>query len=224
MSESARQSYYEVALSNRQVLMVFVVLLLCVVVAFVAGVWVGRQGSLAPVETVEAQTISSGTEEEDQPLERLDFFSRDGEAEGSPAAEDTSPPVEPQPAPAEQPPAAVAQVDAPVEPAPQPQPMPAPAAEAPAAAPPAAPSPAPAAETASAGLVIQVFSSSSQDQARQVLDRLRSGGYPALLSPVEVSGQTMYRVRIGPYSDRQVAEGIADEVRREYRLETWITE
>ncbi len=73
-------------------------------------------------------------------------------------------------------------------------------------------------------LVVQVFSSSNQVQAQTIVDRLRAAGYPALLSPVEVSGRTMYRVRIGPYADRQVAEGIAEQVRRDFRLDTWITE
>ena len=43
MSHSHEPSYYEIALTNRQVLVVFVVLLVCVVAAFFSGVWIGQQ-------------------------------------------------------------------------------------------------------------------------------------------------------------------------------------
>ena len=41
-------SYYEIALTNRQVLIAFVILLVCLVAAFLSGVWVGR-GDARPV-------------------------------------------------------------------------------------------------------------------------------------------------------------------------------
>ena len=46
MSQSHEPSYYEIALTNRQVLVVFVVLLVCIVAAFFSGVWVGQKDSL----------------------------------------------------------------------------------------------------------------------------------------------------------------------------------
>jgi cell division septation protein DedD len=71
--------------------------------------------------------------------------------------------------------------------------------------------------------VIQVFSSTDQEQAKHLIQTLTSGGYPAFLSPVEVRGQTMYRVRIGPYVDPKEAESVAERVRKSYRLDTWVT-
>jgi len=63
VSQSQEPSYYEIALTNRQVLVVFVVLLVCVVVAFVSGVWVGR-GSDSELPAVEvAEALSSDAEE-----------------------------------------------------------------------------------------------------------------------------------------------------------------
>ncbi len=56
-----------------------------------------------------------------------------------------------------------------------------------------------------------------------MLGRLAQGGHPAFLSPVEVKGRTMYRVRIGPYAERELAEQVADTVRRTFKLDTWIT-
>jgi len=251
VSEPARQSYYEIALTNRQVLSVFVVLLVSVLTAFLAGVWLGRRAAGPAVETVEAQTITSGAEPAEEPLERLEFFSRDQSGEGSAAepapdlaeppaqaparaqADSRVPEVEPEadPAPADSPESEIAQSEdvSPDQPsgliAPPERPEPEPVATVAESTPPAdtQPEAAPAAPTQGT-LVVQVFSSSNQVQAQGVVDQLRAGGFPALLSPVEVSGRTMYRVRIGPYTDRQVAEGVAAQVRSEYRLETWITE
>lgn len=238
MTGPARQSYYEIALTSRQVMTVFVVLLVAILASFLSGVWVGRQGSAPKVETVEAQAIEAVGEEEDAPLERLDFFSRDA-TDAAPAGSDaetvaepgTAPPVElarvsppaEEPTPEDSADAAEAEsTAAPDQPEPATEAEPAPVAPAPE---PAASERVAAAPADGAGtLVVQVFSSSNQVQAQSVVDQLRAGGYPALLSPVEVSGRTMYRVRIGPYGDRRVAEGVAEQVRNRFRLETWITE
>lgn len=86
--------------------------------------------------------------------------------------------------------------------------------------------PTPAASAAAIGQgehVIQVFSSTDQEQAKHLIQTLNSGGYPAFLSPVDVRGQTMYRVRIGPYVDLKEAESVAERVRKSYRLDTWVT-
>jgi DedD protein len=93
----------------------------------------------------------------------------------------------------------------------------APAAEAAASAPQSE-----AEQTPGAGaVVIQVLSSSEETQASALVERLRSDGYRAFLSPVEVDGKTMYRVRVGPYQDRAAAEVDADKIKRAHRLDTW---
>jgi hypothetical protein len=66
--------------------------------------------------------------------------------------------------------------------------------------------------------------SSDQQKAESLVSQLSGGGFPAFLSPVEVGGKTMYRVRLGPYVERSAAETAADRVRREYKLDTWITQ
>ena len=45
MSEAREQSYYEIALTNRQVMAIFIVLLVCVLASFVSGLWIGRQAA-----------------------------------------------------------------------------------------------------------------------------------------------------------------------------------
>lgn len=86
---------------------------------------------------------------------------------------------------------------------------------------PAAP-PDPSAD-ASAGFVIQVFSSIEEAQAEALLQRLRSRGYPVFRASEPVSGRTMYRVRVGPYADRPTAEREAQKLEREFKLDTWVT-
>jgi DedD protein len=108
------------------------------------------------------------------------------------------------------------------EPAPAkpPAPAPVPAPAPPAVAPPAT-SPAP---TLGANeMVVQVFSSPDLAQAKGIVEKLKKGGYSAFLSPVQVGTQTMQRVRIGPYDDRARAQKVADDVKKKYRLDTWIT-
>ncbi|MDH3255900.1 MAG: SPOR domain-containing protein [Acidobacteriota bacterium] len=237
MSGSREQSYYEIALTNGQVRTIFAVLLIFMVAAFLAGVWVGRDN--APiVSTVEPEAITAGVDPGSKPLEELDFFSR---REMEPQ-EDTAvePPVREKAAPS-----------APV--ADEPQPViieEVPTQERPTQevaarslvrelsgagdAEPARNDSSPAAEKSAAqsgtrtaagagALVVQVFSSTDEAQARQVLEKLQTGGYPALLSPVDVDGRPMFRVRVGPYMDRDEAQAVADRVRRAYKLDTWIT-
>ncbi len=256
MSEIRETSYYEIALTNRQVLTVFVILLACLVAAFLSGVWIGRRGGSLPVETVAAQTITSGVAAGEEPLGELRFFSESGQGQGPGGEPGARPRRAAEPAPAAGPPQGAAAAPEPqageapsrsparrepavpppatepaapserpaapaaAAPAPATPPAPAPAAPAPAAA---TAEPAPAAEpTARSLVVIQVFSSSDRGQAERVVERLRTAGLPALLAPVEVSGRTMYRVRIGPYRDPDQAESVAERVRKEFRLDTWI--
>ena len=45
MAESHEPSYYEIALTNRQVVVAFVILLVCLLSAFFSGVWIGRESN-----------------------------------------------------------------------------------------------------------------------------------------------------------------------------------
>ncbi len=215
MSDSSEQSYYEIALTNRQVLISFVVLLTCVLAAFVSGVWLGQKGSAGAPEE-EGQIAAADTEPSDlAQLEEFKMLSErqeDGELQeivtepgkGTTLGEDagsskkrSSPPPPRQASP----------------------PPPRQASPPPPAPPPATSSRTPARE----GFVIQVFSTRDEASAKKVLDQLRKGGYPAFLSPVQVGAQVNHRVRIGPYSSRPPAEAAAEKVKAKYKLDTWIT-
>lgn len=222
MSDTREASWYEIALTHSQIVKIFVVLLLCLVGAFFSGVWIGRDAAatVQPMEAVNAETVAAASEEGE--VAQLNFFSdepvepaapepavpevRPGRtlvddlngAEPEPEAETRIAESRPQSPPATNSP------DAPVEVTRE--------------------APATVAPDDAGDLVVQVFSSNDATQARRVLGRLAQGGHPAYLSPVEVSGRTMYRVRIGPYSERSQAESVADSVRRTFNLDTWITQ
>ena len=222
MSQAHEPSYYDIALTNRQVLIVFVVLLICVVAAFFSGVWVGKRDLPSPiVDLAQEGAIDPEAEAgEGSAVEELHFFSdeKGRQEEDSPLASIADEPqpettlledlggqeAEPEPEPEV---AAVSQEPRIPEPAPTQT----------------APESSPATTPASGGYVIQVFSSSDEVQARKLLKQLADGGYPAFLSPVEVGSQTMMRVRIGPYPQLANAETVAERIRREFRLDTWVT-
>lgn len=243
-------SYYEIALTNRQVVVAFVILLVCLLSAFFSGMWIGRESSARSAEQIASNPTPAQGRQEGQSLEEFEFFEKpQGKAEDTPA-EPEPPPQEDttlledfggdldEPASNE---AGEEETEEPEAPTPAPQ-RPAarqrPAAEEEAEVQqprrdesvvrsrplPEAPRTAPAAAADRGGVVIQVFSSSEQEQAARIQTRLTRGGHKAFLSPVEVAGRTMYRVRIGPFGSRGEAQKVAEQVRKGYKLDTWVTE
>jgi hypothetical protein len=351
VGSSHEPSYYEIALTNRQVVVAFVILLTCVVAAFFSGVWIGRESAARAQERLAllgrghvldgANADADKGKQEGQALQEFKFFadqrpaaakdhpaakgaagSRSGRerpaaamddsaakgAAGSPsgsstladdlhraggsvapaapagnAAASTAPRAASGAAAASassaaakrnrrdsagssttqasQAPAATPASDAAGEGEPLPgTPQPAaggargsragassskgaPSADggkssiswsAAAEAPPAGASPAGAgalpsgaaasgAAAAAGEVVIQVFSTADKEQADKVRDGLVDAGFTAFLSPIAKGGQTMYRVRIGPFPSRTAAEPVAEKVRKEHKLDTWIT-
>jgi cell division septation protein DedD len=236
LSQSHEPSYYEIALTNRQVLVVFVVLLVCVVAAFFSGVWVGRQGDRVQIaEVVEAADNPGDSSPDSGSIEELHFFSGDksddkpslaevvespksdttlaqdvGVVEAAESDESARPPVENSSTDS----SAESVPELQVEEAAQTGQSKAPADKSSKSAEPVA---------LEGEHVIQVFSSADEGQARKLISELAGGGFPAFLSPVEVGGQTMYRVRIGPYTELTEAETVAARVRRSFKLDTWVT-
>jgi cell division septation protein DedD len=247
MSDSHEASWYEIALTHSQIVKIFVVLLLCLVGAFFSGVWIGRDAAAAIDDVSDQATVAQVDDAagEGREVAQLKFFS-DGEVvatgQGARAAEAPRPVLDPgagstliedlTAAAANQ--AAGSQT---IENQTAGSPTAGRRAEAapervadatPVRGTPDAPvavtrEPAAGSAAVDGDLVVQVFSSNDATQARRVLGRLEEGGHPAFLSPVEVGGRTMYRVRIGPYVERSAAERVATAVRRDFKLDTWIT-
>lgn len=229
MNESYEPSYYEIALTGRQVLTAFVVLLVCLVAAFFSGLWVGRDGAAGGREAEGPEAARVEDPGEARP-EELSFFDEDAgeepadrprnlpEAAREPRPESTLredlgdggggevPSESRRPAPEE---AAGAGTRAPEEPASSRQPR---------------TDANPSGSLATGDVVIQVLVSSEEDKAREILDRLERNGFRAFLSPVTDDGRTLFRVRVGPFEQKAEAERVAAELRRTLNLETWITQ
>ncbi len=331
-------SYYEIALTNRQVVVAFVILLTCVVAAFFSGVWIGRESSARTQERLAllarghagpgsnrsdrvdamGNPVADKDKPEGQALQEFKFFAdsrRHPGAPGGPGADTKGTPAATEPASAansansaDSAPPAPAEAQRsrtsspPVSPAPAQttgggaagrpghpaagasSPGAAPAARAAAPAPggvapgddtpagegeplPASPAPSSRRTGANAGsgatkaaaatggqsgptrppassgsatsagsaagsggaavasgeVVIQVFSTADREQADRVRDGLADAGFAAFLSPIAKGAQTMYRVRIGPFASKADAEAVAEKVRKERKLDTWIT-
>lgn len=248
MTNSHEPSYYEIALTNRQVVVAFVILLICLVSAFFSGLWIGRESTARAQGQMARNAPPENAEpEEGQSLEEFRFFEDDQKpagagSQGAPGTQTASadPVATPKPdttlvedfgsADADE--DATEATDGGSEPVAPPAPTPRPAATVtPTPRPTPAPTPARARATtpaeprlAAGQVVIQVFSTADQAQAESVQGRLTKGGHKAYLSPVQVGGRTMYRVRIGPFDSRDKAQTVAEQVRKGYKLDTWVTE
>ena len=260
MSDVNETSYYEIALTNRQVVVAFVILLTLVLAVFLTGVWVGRDGQPRVVHAEPAQPGEAATAAELDNMEEFKFFeeqqaqkaeldkpdlgrlasqpnrdttlaqdvgsSRSRPAE-TPAQQQAPPARQASPPPSQQTPPPQRQASPPpprqAPPPPQaapPRRTPPPPAQtpAPAQAPPAA-----SAQPAAGTFVVQVFSTHDQEQASRVQQDLQQLSYRAFLSTIDMGGQTMYRVRIGPYRDRTKAEKVKIDVRNKLKLDPWVT-
>ncbi len=95
---SHEPSYYEIALTNRQVVVAFVILLTCVVAAFFSGVWIGRESVARAQERLAllgrgrvadgANSDADKGKQEGQALQEFKFFAdqRPAAAKERPAA------------------------------------------------------------------------------------------------------------------------------------------
>ncbi|MCZ6508786.1 MAG: SPOR domain-containing protein [Acidobacteria bacterium] len=239
MSELHEETHYQIALTNRQVLTAFVILLGCLFVAFFAGVRIGRD--VLSGTDKEATAKAGEASDESDLADELAFFSStsgtrkssapkavgtDRPGRGQPGRDrsalgNTQPTLEPRaatPSVAEEPLFAEESQarDAQIESA-----LPSPVVMRPGELARGADPRLPAAASGSPA-VIQVFSSTDRSQAQSILERLTSAGFKGYLSPFTIDGQEHYRVRVGPLPDREQAVEQAVRLERELGLDTWI--
>jgi len=68
------------------------------------------------------------------------------------------------------------------------------------------------------GFAVQVGGFGSRDNALRLRDRLREDDFAAWVDVAEVDGRTMYRVRVGPVSERSEAEALAQQLAEAHEL------
>lgn len=244
MSELHEETHYQIALTNRQVLTAFVILLGCLFVAFFAGVRIGRD-VLSGADHEAAAEAGKASDESDL-NDELAFFSstsgtrknsapkavgtdrsgrgrpgRDRPRRGQPALENTQSTLEPRaatPSVAESP---LVAEESQARSAQIESGLPSPVVMRPGELARRADELRPATAFDSPA-IIQVFSSTERSQAESVLERLMIAGFRGYLSPFTIDGQKHYRVRVGPLSDRAQAVEQAARLERELGLDTWI--
>jgi hypothetical protein len=82
--------------------------------------------------------------------------------------------------------------------------------------------PAPKARPTVAGWTVQVASTASKEEAQRLVTVLVGRDAPAWLAATEVSGKTLYRVRVGHFPDKEKAKTFADGLVEELHLTYWI--
>jgi DedD protein len=80
VAESHEPSYYEIALTNRQVVVAFVILLTCVLGAFFSGVWIGHESSVRNAQEQIVRNTPPPESKEGKNLEELEFFDKSKKA------------------------------------------------------------------------------------------------------------------------------------------------
>lgn len=71
---------------------------------------------------------------------------------------------------------------------------------------------------APSGWIIQLGSFAKEDNARDLNGKLQKAGYASFVEPVKQSGQTVYRVRVGPEVMRGDAEKLRDRIAAKFDL------
>jgi len=72
------------------------------------------------------------------------------------------------------------------------------------------------------GLAVQVGAFGTSSKAESLANSLRDKGFPVYVSPGTKAGESRWRVRVGPLATRKEAEQIADRLKRQEKLPTWI--
>lgn len=65
------------------------------------------------------------------------------------------------------------------------------------------------------GWVVQVSSVTQKDAATGFSQKLQTRGWKSFVEEGVVNGTTYYRVRVGPYSSREIADGAASQLQKE---------
>jgi cell division septation protein DedD len=223
-------SFREIQLSGKQLVFLFMAVIVILVGVFLMGLQVGRGVLMARgVAGAESTVAANETEPPPPPAsaspassaapatagEKLSYAERLGSAE--PPKESLKPSSTP---PATPP---TPKSESPVPEAPKPAAAtPAPKSPAPKTAAPASTPVVKSAEPAGPGFAVQVAALREADEAEAIVKRLAGKGYPAyVVAPVK-GEPAVYRVRVGKFKERREADTVAARLQKEEQFKPWI--
>lgn len=202
--------YYEIQLTNKQLVFYFMAGAAGLILSFLAGVMVGRGVDTAASADGTTQRLGEDRVVSEQPVatpapeysypQRLESDRPDAALERPRPAAAASTPT---PAPT---PARVASTPPPT-PAPTPTPKAAPAPSRTASL------PAPLPSVSAPGHAVQVGAFKDQQSADSVTNGLKKKGYAAFVKAPAPGSGGLYTVRVGPYRDRADADAVAERLR-----------
>ena len=204
---SDNQNFYEIQLSTPHLVLAFIGATVVGVMVFWLGIVVGR-GQTGPSGADGWQAAVSA---EDAVEEAYDFY----EAVNEPTVQPQVPGESLEPGDEQQDPASAPRFES-ADPVDKKR------------APVAVESPAGSTETDSLlpnGWIVQVRSTPVKTDADSVQSALAESGLPAFVVSTEVSGETYYRVRVGPYRSKEEADIIEVKLLARSDVDTtWVTE
>lgn len=69
---------------------------------------------------------------------------------------------------------------------------------------------------------VQVMATSSKSKAEQQLSTLQANGYTAFMKEEKAGDSSVFKVRVGRFSDKDAAKKIATRLKQELKLESWV--
>lgn len=80
------------------------------------------------------------------------------------------------------------------------------------------------AETTNEGgrYTVQVMATASRNKADQQLQFLKAKGYTAFMHTDQIQGGSVYKIRVGKFSDPSSAKKTATRIKQDLKLETWV--
>jgi DedD protein len=226
MATTQDDAFREIQLGGKQLVFLFMAVVVIGVGIFLMGVLVGR-GVLATRGAPGTETIIAAADTETAPPpasasqasstspvtagEKLSYAERLGSAEPPKEPLQAEPPAEPPTPRAE----TAAPVASPAPTAAPPTPTPAPAAAAPAAA-------SVTSEPGGTGFAIQVAALRERQEADTIVKRLAGKGYPAYVVSPAKGAPSVFRVRVGKFKERREADTVAARLQKEEQFKPWI--
>ena len=218
-------TFREIQLSGKQLVFMFMAVVVIAVVIFLTGVQVGR-GVRAERGLPEGDDLAAGPAGEPEPplpaaavaqgssASPLTAGEKLSYAERLAGNEATAEPLKtaPEPAPTAEPPAPKAEATVATSAAPTP----------PMTAAPSAPVAAASAEPAGTGFAIQVAALRERSEADTIVRRLAGKGYPAYVLAPATGTPSVFRVRVGKFKDRREADTVAARLQKEEQFKPWV--